>query len=71
AGQYLLNPTLSTSTFDPTLNSNLQSININAQEETTVRAAGTIGMQTTGAPIAGVILAVLLVLGGLLATRKQ
>jgi uncharacterized repeat protein (TIGR01451 family) len=71
AGQYLLNPTLSTSTFDPTLNSNLQSININAQEETTVRAAGTIGMQTTGAPLSGIAIAILLVLGGLVGTRRN
>lgn len=71
AGQYLLNPTLTTSTFDPTLNSNLQSITINAQEETTVRAAGTISMQTTGAQLAGIAIAILLVLGGLVGTRRN
>lgn len=39
--------------------------------ETTVNAANTIGMQETGTPLAGIALAILMVLGGFLSTRKK
>jgi predicted outer membrane repeat protein len=82
AGQYLINPALTTSTYDPTLNSNIQSITINAaagsdpdnKNNTTVNAATiteTVGMQETGTPLTGIVLAILMVLGGLIATRKN
>ncbi|MDY9923191.1 hypothetical protein [Methanobacterium sp.] len=41
--------------------------NANAATTTT----NTVGMQTTGAPIAGIVLAILMVLGGFIGTRKK
>ena len=81
AGDYLINPLLSTTTYDPDLNANTQSIRVSAAtapttSTTSVNAAtttsgNTVGMQTTGAPIAPLALAILSVLGGLAITRKK
>lgn len=79
AGQYLINPTLTTSTYDPTLNNNVQSLAINAaaaqnsNESTTVYAAteNTVEMQETGLPIAGLGLAVLALFGGLSISNRK
>jgi uncharacterized repeat protein (TIGR01451 family) len=74
-GQYLINPTLSTSSYDPTLNNNIQSITVNAaaaQTSNTVNAASnTVGMQKTGMPIAGLILALLALFGGLATSKRK
>ncbi|WP_321421677.1 hypothetical protein [uncultured Methanobacterium sp.] len=90
AGDYLINPLLSTSTYDSVLNTNTQSIRVlvTTAPSTKITAAtsvnsvtlpssvnaaivNTVGMQTTGAPLAPLALAVLSVLGGLIATRKK
>ena len=71
AGQYTINPRLSTSTYDPTLNEDIQSITVNAVSGTTIVHGKTIGMQTTGMPIAAVILAVLILVGGMLYSKKE
>ncbi|WP_321421675.1 hypothetical protein [uncultured Methanobacterium sp.] len=85
AGDYLINPLLSTSTYDPDLNTNTQSIRVlattspsptSANTATTapsVNAAtgNTVGMQTTGAPLAPLVIGILSVLGGLITTRKK
>lgn len=71
AGSYLINPRLSTSTHDPTLNEDTQSLTINAVTPTPQPVHGkTVGMQTTGIPVAALILAVLMVLGGIVSTKK-
>lgn len=75
AGQITITPLLSTLTNDPNISSNIQSININvhaASTSTTTPATGnTIGMQTTGIPIAMLITAILMVLGGSLVPRRK
>lgn len=80
AGNFLINPILSTTTYDPTLNTNTHSLSIYAAPNTTnqVNAAtvtaaneNTVGMQTTGAPIAPLALGIIVVLGGLVTTRRK
>lgn len=80
AGQYLINPTLTTSTYDPTLNNNIQSLTINAaaaeteKETETVNAqteTKTVGMQKTGIPVNYLILALLLIIGGYLTPKQK
>jgi hypothetical protein len=73
-GNFLVNPTLSTTTYDPTLGTNVQFSNICVQaagggEETV--AAATVGMQNTGVPIGMLVLALLAVLGGLIVPRRK
>ncbi len=85
AGDYLINPLLSTSTYDPDINTNIQSIRVlaatgpsttsanTATSSTSVNAAtgNTVVMQTTGAPLAPLVIGILSVLGGLITTRKK
>ncbi len=68
SGHYLINPVLSTSTYDPTLNVDTQSITVNAA---TKAAAKTIPMQETGLPIAGLLLAIMAVVGGLSLSKRK
>lgn len=78
AGEYVINPLLSTTTYDPDLNANTQSVTVhaaaaavNAATITSVASGNTVGMQSTGIPITGIIIAILMVLGGFIGTRKQ
>jgi len=82
AGNYLINPKLRTSTYDPTLNQNTQSITFNAINPVpikpvnpipvnTVKAAKIISMQDTGVPIVPLAIAVFSILGGLAANRRK
>ncbi|NYB53098.1 MAG: DUF11 domain-containing protein [Methanobacteriaceae archaeon] len=84
AGNFLINPQLSTTTYDPTLNQETQSLSVNAQpaplevqaassEVQAKRAVSskTVGMQSTGLPPVGVILAIFMVLGGLISAHKK
>jgi hypothetical protein len=79
AGSYLINPLLSTSTYDPTLNSNTQSLTVNAattpnnntNNNNTVNAAtNTVTMQKTGIPLIVLIIALFMVIGGLVSSKK-
>ena len=71
SGHYLINPVLITSTYDPTISIDTQSITVNAAAKTTVNAASkTIPLQKTGLPLAGFVLAILAVFGGLVPKRK-
>jgi len=70
AGNYLLNPVLSTTTYDPTLNRDTQSITINAANAEVNAATQTVGMQQTGLPLIPLIIAGLMLVGGLLAPRR-
>jgi uncharacterized repeat protein (TIGR01451 family) len=77
SGTYLINPLLSTSTNDPTLNTNTQSLTVNAATTTnnntnnTVNAAtNTVTMQETGIPLIVLIMALFMVIGGLVSSKK-
>jgi uncharacterized repeat protein (TIGR01451 family) len=72
AGNFVFAPSLITDTYDPNLNSNIQTVTINAQTVPEEVVSGqTVGMQTTGAPIAQLLLAVLMVLGGFLLPKRK
>jgi conserved repeat domain len=74
-GNYVLMPFLSTDTYDPNLNSNIQPITISvqaaSQEFEAVVNAGTVGMQNTGVPIGLLVMAVLMTLGGILVPKRK
>ena len=72
AGTFVFRPSLTTDTYDPNLESNIQSVTINAQTVPGEVVNGqTVGMQSTGIPVAQLLLAVLMVLGGLFAAKRQ
>jgi hypothetical protein len=78
AGSYSITPAITSETFnrntDPLIPFNISVQPQNNSNSNTVNAASTtktIPMQTTGMPIAGLILAILAVLGGTLAQRKK
>lgn len=85
-GQYLINPILSTSSYDPTLNNNIQSLTIIAiakitqvpvfqvpvvNSESKITKTTTIRMQETGIPLAGLVLAILAVFAGLATSKRK
>jgi uncharacterized repeat protein (TIGR01451 family) len=79
AGRFLINPQLSTSTYDPTINTNTQSLTFNAaatpnnnnNTNNTVNAAtNTVTMQKTGIPLLPLVLAILMIAGGIIGTKK-
>lgn len=69
AGTFNINPIVTTSTYDPTLGSSIQSVTVNAVNA--VNAANTVEMQNTGVPIAGLILAILVVFAGLVIPKRK
>jgi uncharacterized repeat protein (TIGR01451 family) len=73
AGSFDINPTVTISTYDPTLENSIQTATINAVN--TANAAGntssTVGMQETGVPFAGLILAILAVFAGLVMPKRK
>ena len=70
SGIFNVNPTVTTTTYDPTLGSNIQQITINAVNE--VKATSkTVGMQNTGLPINYLILAILAIISGLLVPKRK
>ena len=74
AGEYTINPLLSTTTYDPDLNTDTQSITVHAATALSANAVtktSTVGMQETGIPISGIVLAILMVLGGFIGTHKK
>ncbi|KUK74720.1 DUF11 domain-containing protein [Methanobacterium sp. 42_16] len=72
AGFYLINPLLSTTTYDPTLNQETQSLTVNAQNIATAAVlANTVGMKSTGVPLAGMLLALLMVITGFYTARRK
>ncbi|AUB58102.1 hypothetical protein BK008_07115 [Methanobacterium sp. MZ-A1] len=72
AGTFVFRPSITTDTYDPNMESNIQSVTINAQTVPGEVVNGqTVGMQITGIPIAQLLLAVLMVLGGLYAAKRQ
>ena len=75
SGAFNINPSVSTSTYDPTLGDNVQQITINAiqpaKAASTLSSTKTVRMQETGLPVAGLILAIFAVFGGLLAPKRK
>jgi uncharacterized repeat protein (TIGR01451 family) len=73
-GSFLFRPTLTTDTDDPNIESSIQTVTVNVQaaggSSETVHAQ-TVPMQTTGTPLIGMVLAILMVLGGLISTKKH
>ena len=73
-GSFIFRPILTTDTDDPNLESNIQRLTLNVQAaggSTETVHAQTVGMQETGTPMAGIVLAILMVLGGFISTRKK
>jgi hypothetical protein len=85
AGNYTIKPTITTTTYDPNIQSNIGSTTIQVtatknntnpvtpKNSTTILNANTntIPMQHTGVPIAGLILAILMVFGGSLIPKLK
>ena len=70
AGTYLFSASIASNTFN--LNSiGVNSFSINSQPQANAATTNTVGMQKTGAPLAGIVLAILMVLSGFIATRKK
>jgi len=69
-GIYLFTASINSNTFN--LNSRgVNFLSINAQPQVNAATTNTVGMQKTGSPLAGIVLAILMVLGGYIATQKK
>ncbi|BDZ68671.1 hypothetical protein GCM10025860_21190 [Methanobacterium ferruginis] len=68
-GNYLFTASIASNTYNINTRG-VTPITINAANNTQINA-NTIGMHNTGAPIAGMLLAILMVLGGFISTRKK
>jgi uncharacterized repeat protein (TIGR01451 family) len=70
-GSYLFSASIASDTFS--INSmGINSITINAKPQVNAATTtSTVGMQKTGMPLAGIVLAILMVLGGFVGTRKK
>ena len=81
AGSYSLSSNLASATYDPNLDNHMNPLKItvtvpgknkNTGKESSVNAAGkTVGMQKTGIPIIALVLALLMVLGGLFRSKRK
>lgn len=71
SGTYSINPSLSTSTYDPTIGSSVQSLTVNAAQQTSNGGNDKVPMQNTGVPLNYLVLAVLMILGGFLVPRRK
>jgi uncharacterized repeat protein (TIGR01451 family) len=73
SGTYSINPSLSTSTYDPTIGSSVQSLTVMAAEKnsTNSNVSDKVPMQDTGVPLNYLLMAVLMILGGFLVPRRK
>jgi hypothetical protein len=69
AGEYLIKPTLNTTTYDPNLATNVEFTTICCENQVKA-ASNTIPMQPTGMPLVALVLAVLLVGLGFVKPKK-
>ncbi len=69
-GTYAISPVLSTLTYDPNLANSTQSIVVSAQAANN-NDTDDVGMQHTGVPIGAAIVAFLMVLGGIVSSKKR
>ncbi len=76
-GEYTLYPLATTTTFDPNLENSIIPFSIyiknseNGNGNTVNAASETVGMQKTGGPIPLMVLAILLILGGILIPKRK
>jgi uncharacterized repeat protein (TIGR01451 family) len=70
SGKYVIQPVLSTSSYDPNLVNSVQTIVVNAQTKSTGHV-NTIGLRETGVPVNYIIIGILMVLSGLLVPRRK
>ncbi|MDY9923177.1 hypothetical protein [Methanobacterium sp.] len=69
-GIYLFSASIASETFS--INSRgVDSLTINAQPQVNAATTNTVRMQKTGTPLAGIVLAILMVLGGFICTQKK
>lgn len=72
SGVFNIKPVVTTSTYDPTIGNDIQHITINAKEANAAsKTTKTVGMQNTGLPAAGLILAILAVFYGLVVPKRK
>lgn len=70
AGNYIFTASISSNTFN--LNSRgVNSLSINAQPQVNAATTNTIGMQKTGIPLVGIVLAIMMLIGGFIGTCKK
>ena len=69
SGKYILQPILSTDTYDPNLNSNIEAVIINAQSGSD--NGDRVPMQNTGMPIWLLLMAIMVVCGGIIIPFKK
>jgi hypothetical protein len=69
AGTFNINPTVTTSTYDPNLGSSVQFATVSAVQVASA-ASNTVPMQNTGVPLVGLVLALLLVGFGFVRPKK-
>jgi uncharacterized repeat protein (TIGR01451 family) len=69
SGRYVLQPILSTDTYDPNLNSNIEALIINAQSGSD--NGHRVPMQNTGMPIWLLLMAIMVVCGGIIIPFKK
>jgi len=69
SGTYIFRPQITTDTYDPTIDKNIQSIVINAQSKH--HGGHKVPMHKTGVPIWSLILALVFVAGGLIVPFKK
>ncbi len=71
AGNYVIRPTLSTTTYDPNLQSNIEFRDICADAPEVNAASKTIPMKPTGLPFGALIASILMVIGGIVVSKRK
>ena len=70
AGIFNINPTVTTSTYDPTISSSVQLATVNAVQAASA-ASNTVPMQNTGMPLVALVLGLMAVFAGLLTFKQK
>ncbi len=71
AGSFVINPSVTTDTYDTALPASVQSATINAVKVVNAATEDTVGMQESGIPLSMLVLAILAVLGGFIAPKRK
>ncbi|QUH22591.1 hypothetical protein HYG87_01810 [Methanobacterium alkalithermotolerans] len=70
AGNFIFQPQLTTDTYDPNIDENIQTVTIQAAEEPQPQPQPGVPMQTTGVPFYGLLLALVMIAGGMISRKK-
>ena len=70
AGTFIFQPHLSTDTYNPNIDENIQRVVIHAVEEPQPEPEPGVPMQTTGVPFYGLLLALVMIAGGMISRKK-